>query len=160
VESSLVQDLKHKAMKPEAINYSALLFTSSHFMKKIFVLGIILALSLPSYSQGMRQDLLTSDYYLQKSKSQKITGFILLGIGVTTLALLSKGETDFDILPVLAIGGITATVVSIPLLISAHINKRKAVSLSVKEEKAFILHHGSFAQKSFPSISVRLDLRH
>jgi hypothetical protein len=160
VESSLVQDLKHKAMKPEAINYSALLFTSSHFMKKIFVLGIILALSLPSYSQGMRQDLLTSDYYLQKSKSQKITGFILLGIGVTTLALLSKGETDFDILPVLAIGGITATVVSIPLLISAHINKRKAVSLSVKEEKAFILHHGSFVQKSFPSISVRLDLGH
>ena len=147
-------------MKRKAINYSVLLFTGRRFTKKIFVLGIILALSLQSYSQATRKDSLTSDYYLQKSKSQKITGFILLGIGVTTLALLSKGETDFDILPVLAIGGIAATVVSIPLFISAGKNKRKGMSLSVKEEKSLLLRNGNFTQKPFPAISVRLNLGH
>ena len=147
-------------MNRKAINYPMLFFINSCFMKKIFLLGIILALSLQSFSQATRKDPLTSDYYLQKSKSQKTRGVVLLGIGVTTLALLSKGETDFDILPVLAIGGIAATVVSIPVLISASINKRKAMSLSVKEEKALLLSKGSFTQRSFPAISVRLNLGH
>ncbi len=148
-------------MKPQAINSLLPFVNNGCSLRKIFVLTIVLALAVPLFSQEtFPKDSVTSDYYLQRSKSQKISGFIFLGIGVTTLALLSKGDTDFDILPALAIGGIAATVVSIPLFISSGKNKRKAMSLSVKNEKAFILRNGSFTQKSFPALSVRLSLVH
>ncbi len=42
--------------------------------------------------------------YLTTSKTQKIFGFILLGAGATTLIIISKGNTSFDVLPILAIG--------------------------------------------------------
>jgi len=148
-------------MKSEAINHPPRFFTNGRCIKSIFILGIALALSLPSFSQEIPvKDSVRSEYYLQKSKSQKTVGFILLGVGATTLAILSKGETDFDVLPVLAIGGLAATVISVPLFISAGKNKRKAMSLSMKKEKAFFPHGGSFAQKSFPAVSIRLNLGH
>ena len=90
-------------MTLKAIKYARLFSINSSFTSKIFGLGLVLALSLHSFSQEMApKDSLTSDHYLKKSKSQKIAGFVFLGIGATTLAVLSKGETDFDVLPVLA----------------------------------------------------------
>jgi hypothetical protein len=138
-----------------------LFFIDSRLPKAIFIAGIALTVVLKSFSQAYTpKDSLTTEYYLQKSKSQKIAGFILLGVGVTTLAILSKGETDFDVLPVLAIGGLAATVISVPLFISAGKNKRKAISLSVKKEKTFLLRNGGFTQRSFPALSVKFNVGH
>ena len=148
-------------MAHKAINYTRPFTIYGRFTGKILVLGLVLALSLHSFRQETApKDSLTSEYYLQKSKSQKIAGFIFPGPGVTTLANMSKGETDFDVLPILAITGLTATVIGVPLFISAGKNKRKAASLSVKKEKAFLLRNRSFTQRSFPAISVKLNLDH
>jgi len=161
VKTSLVLELKHKVMTLKAIKYARLFSINSSFTSKIFGLGLVLALSLHSFSQEMApKDSLTSDHYLKKSTSQKIAGFVFLGIGATTLAVLSKGETDFDALPVLAIGGLTATLISVPLFISSGKNKRKAASLSVKKENAFLLRNRSVTQISFPAISVKFNLDH
>jgi hypothetical protein len=100
----------------------------------------------------------TPDEYQQKSRSQKVAGFIFLGVGITTLAVISRGQTDFDVLPVLALGGVAATVASIPLFFSAAKNKRKAMSLTVKKEKAFIPRYGGITQKSFPALTLKLNL--
>lgn len=128
-------------------------------MKKLFVLSILLISIGHSFGQDSTSKTQpTSAEYLQKSRSQKVAGFIFLGIGVTTLTVISKGQTDFDVLPVLAVGGVAATVISIPLFISAGKNKRKAMSLTVKKEKTFIPCYGGVAQKSFPALTLKLNL--
>jgi hypothetical protein len=79
--------------------------------------------------------------YLTTSKTQKIFGFILLGAGATTLIIISKGNTSFDVLPILAIGGTLAVLGSIPLFVASGRNKRKAKTASaylrIKEAKYF-----------------------
>ena len=128
-------------------------------MKKLFALSVIIMLAAHSFGQDTTSKIQPiSDEYLQKRHSQRVTGFIFLGIGVTTLAVISRGQTDLNVLPVLAVGGIAATVISIPLFISAGKNKRKAASLTVKKEKALIPRYGGITQKSFPALTLKFNL--
>ena len=114
---------------------------------------------------------LTKQEYLKKSKSQKTAGRILLGgggilIGAGLLTNLSNGlgnlfveesqkNSSGDIFTVL---GIISIAGSIPLLISAGKNKRKALSLSVKNQPSQVLQNNRLYTKMTPSLTLKIDL--
>ena len=114
---------------------------------------------------------LTKQEYLKKSKSQKTVGRILLGgggilIGAGLLTNLSNGlgnlfveesqkNSSGDIFTVL---GVISIAGSIPLLISAGKNKRKALSLSVKNQPSQVLQNNRLYTKMTPSLTLKIDL--
>ena len=114
---------------------------------------------------------LTKQEYLKKSKSQKTAGRILLGgggilIGAGLLTNLSNGlgnlfveesqkNSSGDIFTVL---GVISIAGSIPLLISAGKNKRKALSLSVKNQPSQVLQNNWLYTKMTPSLTLKIDL--
>ncbi len=114
---------------------------------------------------------LTKQEYLKKSKSQKTAGRILLGgggilIGAGLLTNLSNGlgnlfveesqkNSSGDIFTVL---GVISIAGSIPLLISAGKNKRKALSLSVKNQPSQVLQNNRLYSKIIPSLTFKINL--
>ena len=95
-------------------------------MKKITICILSLVSAIESYSQQAPQTTpAVQTDYLAKSKSQKTTAFILLGVGAASLAIAAPGNVSFDLLPVLVIGGGIAAISSIPLFIASGRNKRK-----------------------------------
>ena len=130
-------------------------------MKKILLCVMILVISTSSFGQQIDTSKFnTRKYYLRKSRSQLVGGLILLGIGGTTLALVSNGKTSFDILPVLVIGGGLFVLGSIPLFIASGRNKRKAMNATTlfKMETIPTLPQTRISFHSYPAISVRFDL--
>ncbi len=127
-------------------------------MKKSTLCLLFLVISTVCFSQQTPS--LTKQQYLLKSKNQKIAGFILLGAGVTTLAIISNGRTSFDILPMLAIGGTVSTLASIPLLIASSRNKRKAINAAAffdiqKTESSWYAGNGFNA---YPALNFKISL--
>ena len=114
---------------------------------------------------------LTKQEYLKKSKSQKTAGRILLGgggilIGAGLLTNLSNGlgnlfveesqkNSSGDIFTVL---GVISIAGSIPLLISAGKNKRKALSFSVKNQPSQVLQNNRLYSKIIPSLTFKINL--
>ena len=126
---------------------------------RVLLFILIVLISLPANSQ--QQDsafVMTKQDYLRKSRSQLRAGFILLGIGVTTIAILSAGDTDFEQLGVFAVLGGAATIVSIPLFIASARNKRKAraatVSLSIERSTITRLYKQN--EVVFPAVTIKL----
>ena len=107
-------------------------------MKKIFVLMTFIIFSANVFSQVTKND------YLQKSKSKKTTGIVLLSVGGAAIiggiiANGSKGENssfeqDFTGGALIA-GGIASSLASIPFFISSGKFKKKAASLAFNNIK-------------------------
>jgi hypothetical protein len=81
----------------------------------------------------------TKDYFLQLSKKNNTTGWILLGCGTAMIigGLIGFGSTyddssytSTDISGFIVLGGLIADIVSIPFFITAHKHKKRAMSLS------------------------------
>jgi hypothetical protein len=106
------------------------------------------------------QQALTREELLKKSRSQKTTGFILLGAGATTLIIISNGETDLDAVGPLFIGGTAAVLGSIPLFIAAGRNKRKANKLtsSISLQQAPIMQLAGVRYRSFPALLLKIKI--
>jgi len=129
-------------------------------MKKTIICAMLLLLATVSFSQQTNPTQpLTREDYLKKSKSQKITAFVLLGGGVTTLAIISKGNTSFDVLGILAVAGTLSTLGSIPLFIASGRNKRKAKMASVylRIERAEIFPI-TIKSLTYPGIGLQIKL--
>ncbi len=129
-------------------------------MKKTIICAMLLVLATVSFSQQTNPTQpLTREDYLKKSKSQKITAFVLLGAGVTTLAIISKGNTSFDVLGILAVAGTLSTLGSIPLFLASARNKRKAQAASVyfKLEKQDVRQLSGIT--TYPSVAIKFNLR-
>jgi uncharacterized membrane protein len=105
-------------------------------MKKIAICTMLIAFAMSSFSQAVNSELpLTRDEYMNKSKGQKKTAWILLGTGTvvmgTGLILLGSSIDPFG--ETAAIGafafltGGLMDVISIPFFISAGSNKRKSM---------------------------------
>jgi hypothetical protein len=142
-------------------------------MKKQIILLLLLSVSAASYSQPINTS--TSPVkadYLQKSKKQKTIAWVLAGAGaglvVVSFATFSKEDFANTIFlqdaraantsaTLLIIGGIT-TLSSIPLFIAAGRNKRKGMSLSLKNETAPQLQNNSFVYKPIPSLTLKINL--
>ncbi|MEO7766540.1 MAG: hypothetical protein ABIS01_03905 [Ferruginibacter sp.] len=119
---------------------------------------------------------LAKEDYLMKSKANK-NGALVCLIGGGTLFLigdviaLSDLHTDLDnlftdnqssnhdaIIGVLVITGGLAMLGSIPLFRAAHRNKRKALSMSFKNEPALQIQRSTVFYNAVPSLSLRLRL--
>ncbi len=119
----------------------------------------------------------TSEYFLKKSKTQKTTGFILLGGGVMLMGtgmVIGINETlnvignigNPDSKSSLAGGaicfytGLAASVASIPFFVSAGKNKRAAAEVhgSFKMQKLTYPGLTTSYNKMYPSLVLRIDL--
>lgn len=115
---------------------------------------------------------LTKQEYLKKNKNQKVVGAIFLG-GGASLVTLGLAVNATDVLAnlfveessrkssggnALIVAGIISIAGSIPLFISASANKRKAISLSVKNQPSEIIKNNRFYTKITPSLTFKINL--
>jgi hypothetical protein len=120
---------------------------------------------------------LTKADYLQKSKSHKITGFVLLGTGFLSsgvgliVGIASSGSefvealggpesNGMEIGGTLFYAGLAAMAGSIPFFISSSKNKKKASSLSgfLKMENRPLLYQNNLSKLSYPAIGLKITL--
>lgn len=124
---------------------------------KILIIIVVLSFTVgPTFSQDIdNQTQRTIDEYLQKSKSQKIGGFVLLGVGATSFIIAAPGNVSFDLLPILVIGGGAAVLGSIPLFIASGKNKKRALKLqpSISMERINLFQNESMV----PSLGIAIN---
>jgi len=135
-------------------------------MKKIILILIGSFLVLSSYSQTLNPTL-TKDAYLQKSKKQKTTGWVLF-TGGTTMALIgglvfsdnfdygSDAATDSS--GYLVLGGVFVDLLSIPFFISSAKNARKAASISLNTQKLSLPVYNISIPKQQMALTLRIGL--
>ena len=136
-------------------------------MKKPTIFILLLILSISSFSQQTKQD------YLQKSKNQKKAATILLGGGallILTAFIIPRGEqtgtsyiiyTDYKndgIKTALGLTGVVSVLGSIPFFIASGKNKRRAMNLSFRNERAPQVERSSFVYRTVPSLNLKINL--
>jgi hypothetical protein len=135
-------------------------------MKKMTISLILLLFGFQSFSQAPPGSAGSKDYYLQKSKNQKKTGWILLAAG-TVMAVgggigfgnnwdLFQNNTKADIYGSIMVGGIVADLVSIPIFISSGRNARRGARISVSSQLIDIPRGNNSYVKQHPTISVKI----
>jgi ABC-type transport system involved in multi-copper enzyme maturation permease subunit len=132
-------------------------------MKSFIILIILLsAITGTGFSQETTSpnQPLTRQDYLKKSKTQKILGFVFLGVGVGCIALVSSGESSFGTTAAVGVAGGVIALSSIPLFIASGRNKRKAMAATaglnlekVLDNQIVFKHAGNF-----PALAIRLNL--
>lgn len=122
---------------------------------------VILFVALQSFVQNPS---LSKDDYLQKSKSQKKTGWILLG-GGTAIAVVgaiifdeSDDWSSVDTGGFMMLGGAAAGLASIPFFISSAKNANKAATISFNYQKTYFPKHDIFVAKMQPAITLKIPL--
>jgi len=106
----------------------------------------------------------TKEYFLQKSKKQKTTAWILLGTGaaaILTEAIVDnsqKGTGQSLTGGVMTLGGAICTLASIPLFVSSSRNKRRAMALTINNSKIVSPRDNSTIARNHYSISVNISL--
>jgi len=132
-------------------------------MKTITALLIILFFIPNTFCQT-----LSKGDYLLKSKSQKTTGWILLG-GGTAIAIAgtismsnqdfwSSDNSDYDTAGFMMLGGLAVGLASIPFFISSAKNANKAATISFNYQKAYFPKHDIFVVKMQPAITLKIPL--
>ena len=112
------------------------------------------------FSQRLPDQNQIKDFYFEKSKNQKTTGWILLAAG--TVLVIAGGYvfdktwddesyTTTDIAGFVILTGVIADLVSIPYFISAGRNKRKAASLSFGYQNIYLRCDNSHCIKTTPA---------
>ena len=125
-------------------------------MRQIIISAFLLSISTASFSQYK----LTKDEYLQKSKKQRTTGYVVLVSGVilnvSGAIAYQKGNAGI----ILFGAGLLADVASLPFFISAGINKRKALnaSASFKMEQTNNIQGMVYSPGIYPAVSLKLSL--
>ncbi|HUS01191.1 MAG TPA: hypothetical protein VMY77_05665 [Chitinophagaceae bacterium] len=148
-------------------------------MKKIFFCMLIFwVINLPTNAQtnnlmSTRNDHKPdADFLLQKSKNKKKVAWIMAGGGSTLLLagiIIPRGEVIRDniwwpeykndgIKQSLALTGILSMLGSIPFFISSHHNKKKATSLTFKNEPVQQINNKSIAYRNIPSLTLQFKL--
>lgn len=116
---------------------------------------------------------LTKTDYLKKSRKQKTTAVVLLTSGsilatvglAMTLSNLSglfdpndPPEHSSTTADILGYSGIAVAAGSIPFFVASSKNKKKAMRLSLKNERIPMIHEKKFFTRSVPSISMVMSL--
>ncbi|MDO9594178.1 MAG: hypothetical protein Q7J19_04205 [Lutibacter sp.] len=130
-------------------------------MKTISIFLVILFVVLQSFGQNPS---FSKEDYLQKSKSQKKTGWILLG-GGTAIAVVgailfdeSDDWSSADTGGFIMLGGAAAGLASIPFFISSAKNANKAATISFNYQKTYFSKHDIFVAKMQPAITIKIPL--
>lgn len=131
---------------------------------------LLLALLLVSSILVGQTKEFSKDYFLQKSKKQKTTAWILLAGGT---AMFVGGATIFDnnydfwesksnsgenIGGVLMLTGIIADGASIPYFISAGKNKRTAMSIAFDFKPIYLSGENLVASKHYPGLTLKIKI--
>lgn len=153
-------------------------------MKKAIIFLICMGTMIYSIAQENPSEtpkpLLTKEEYLQKSKANRTGAIVLISAGgAITLAgfavALNSLEEDLGNISlfgsptkttnndatfeaILIIGGVAAMLGSIGLFVSAHKYKRKALSVSFKNELAPQLQRSTVKYNAVPSLSLKIRL--
>lgn len=137
------------------------------YMKKIICLPLFLLFSISIFSQQSQSPALSKEYYLQKSKNQKTTGWVLLA-GGTAIAIgggilfgnsdFLSGDSNADAGGYLMLGGIAADLISIPFFISSAKNARKAASLSFNNQKILLRGESNCMVRLHSAICLKIEL--
>jgi hypothetical protein len=143
-------------------------------MKKIATLVTLFIVSITAFTQSsMPAPTLTKADLLQKAKNQSTAGWILLGggAGLTIAGAIEITSTLGDIFDdnsdsynrktntgtVLMIAGLAAMGGSIPLLISGHRNRKKAMTLVITNESIQMLQKGGWSYQRYPALSLKIN---
>ncbi len=146
-------------------------------MKKFLLTLTLLFFVFNLFSQSKTSVGLSKDDYIKKSKNQKKVGWILLGGGAALVAtglIIPQGESEgIDICPVtllceeykndeikaaFGLTGFVSMLSSVPFFVASGKNKRRAVSVSLKTEKAAYLNNYSLVRNSFPALRIKINL--
>jgi hypothetical protein len=150
------------------LQFNSIIETENQFMKQIILFFLLTDSVISTFSQQTNPSpaLLKQDY-LEKCKKQKTAAWLLLGggsvIGFIGLATFNfAGSDDGDVnnsaSSILFFTGTAAVISSIPFFISSKKNKRKAMSLSFKNEKMKQLYKSSSVYKNIPSLNLKFNL--
>ena len=99
---------------------------------KLYLTLVLIILYCTAYSQDTRpaKHPKTKEGYLQKSREQRVGGFILLGAGIIGIAAVAPGNASFGTTGTVAILSTAAILGSVPLFLAARRNKRKSRKMS------------------------------
>ena len=137
-------------------------------MKKTFIFTMLLILSVTSFSQQtIPSKPITKSDFLQKSKKQKTTAWVMLG-GGASLVLIgdlignSKNSSFDDAGTGVILGGIgvLSMLGSIPVFLASGKNKRRAnaMSASIKMEKTEVIPGNGWVHGAYPSLAIKISL--
>ena len=147
-------------------------------MKKIIAFAMLLIVSVVSFSQQTAPSaVLNKQDYLQKSKNQKAVA-ITLAAGGGLLILFGipswgsefsdgfdffnpdpeAGATEMKSATAFFIAGGALILGSVPLFIASAKNKLRSMNLSFKNETVTLVQKGSFANRSVPSLTLKISL--
>ncbi len=156
-------------------------------MRKVLIIVTLALVTNSSFSQQTKPSpTLTKQEFILKSKHQKTAAWVFLGggfalstIGVIIATPKAAEDVGYGILlfpniiagnpqpapnndytgeTVLVISGVVAMLSSVPLFIASSKNKRKAMSLSFKNEPALQSLRGSLVTRSVPSLNFKISL--
>ena len=143
-------------------------------MKKLLLFSIALLVAASSFSQQNNPaPALSKQDYLKKSKHQKTAAWALLGGGgtfIVTGIIITKGELIHEnfigqksykndrIKGDFVLSGTLAMLGSIPLFIAASRNKKKAMSMSFKNQMLPQLQSTGFKYQNIPSLNLKISL--
>jgi len=154
-------------------------------MKKLTTLLLLSSLFINCISQQTNlSPSFTKKDYLNKSKNEKKTAWILAGGGLAmssvTLAITANNGTDAisnflvtvfnlstnnndnddktSLAGVLFFIGAVSTITSVPLFISASKNKRKAMNMSFNNQPVPQMQNNSLVYRAIPSLKLKISL--
>ncbi len=143
-------------------------------MKKVILSLILVFFVAQVFSQTSTPAVHSKDYYMKKHKNQNTIGWITFGVGTGlmiiglrtmkgggftgTIGGLPIQEYDNTLSNTLATTGLVITCASVPFLISAHDNKKKAAAVTVGAQRIFLPQQNQFVFKSQPTFTLKIPL--
>jgi len=135
-------------------------------MKKMIICLVLSTIGFQSFSQAPVASTGSKEYYLQKSKNQKKTAWVLLAAG-TVMAVgggigfnenwdLFESNTKADIYGSIMAAGIVADLVSIPIFISSGRNARRGARISVSSQLIDFPQGSNSYLKPHRTVSVKI----
>lgn len=135
-------------------------------MKKTFIILILFFFILKASGQGVSNANNTKYFYLQKSKNQKTTGWILLsgGAAITIIGVIGfsssfdiwDDSSGTDIYGYMFVGGPIVCLSSIPLFISSASNARKAATISIGNQPILLPKQNTINQNSQIALTLKI----
>jgi hypothetical protein len=138
---------------------------------KLICLALLLCFSISLFSQQTTPTVNTD--YLKKSKNQKTTAGVLLGGGAALVLIglavypknysmfggnSSSTENQAGVSAVIILAGSGSMLASIPFFIASSKNKKKAMSMSLKNQFIPALQSNGLVNKTTPTFAMTISL--